>query len=178
MPAFTKKSPPSNYRTWGGLTGISLRAAVQARMVLALAEGPGLVCTGVGPWVVTCPPLEEFLRKVIDPSFILLCMRAARSKSWRNVWKSPSTIASLMGPCRLLITICTASSSFMFHFALAAKFLHRLTLVMNSKPGCIFSFTRSQRLGDVPPGATTGWWICQSHRKNYVEHQGGEMSST
>lgn len=28
--------------------GISLRAAVQARMVLALAEGPGLVCTGVG----------------------------------------------------------------------------------------------------------------------------------
>lgn len=39
---------PSNYRTGGGLTGISLRAAVQARMVLALAEGPGLVCTGVG----------------------------------------------------------------------------------------------------------------------------------
>lgn len=83
-----------------------------------------------------------------------------------------------MGPCRLSITICTASSSFMFHFALAAKFLHRLTKVMNSKAGCIFSFTKSQRLGDVPPGGTTGWWICQSHRKNYDEHQGGEMSST
>lgn len=46
---FEFSEPPSNYRTRGGLTGISLRAAVQARMVLALAEGPGLVCTGVGP---------------------------------------------------------------------------------------------------------------------------------
>ena len=54
--SFKFSEPPSNYRTGGGLTGISLRAAVQARMVLALAEGPGLVCTGVGPWVVTCPP--------------------------------------------------------------------------------------------------------------------------
>lgn len=37
---FEFSEPPSNYRTGGGLTGISLRAAVQARMVLALAEGP------------------------------------------------------------------------------------------------------------------------------------------
>ncbi len=46
--SFEFSEPPSNYRTGGGLTGISLRAAVQARMVLALAEGLGLVCTGVG----------------------------------------------------------------------------------------------------------------------------------
>ena len=38
-----------NVQLGEGLTGISLRAAVQARMVLALAESPGLVCTGVGP---------------------------------------------------------------------------------------------------------------------------------
>ena len=37
---FEFSEPPSNYRTGGGLTGIYLRAAVQARMVLALAEGP------------------------------------------------------------------------------------------------------------------------------------------
>jgi hypothetical protein len=61
-----------------------------------------------------------------------------------------------MGPCRLSITICTASNSFMFYFAAKAKFLKRFN-VMNSKPGCIFEFTRSQRLGDVPPGATTSW---------------------
>lgn len=66
--------------------------------------------------LVSTPPLELFLRKVIDPSFILLCMRAARSNSWGNVRKSPSTIASLMGPCRLSIIICTAFSSFMFNF--------------------------------------------------------------
>ena len=130
-----------------------------------------MVTSWVGSWVIRVffglpyPPLELFLRKVIDPSFILLCVRAARSKSWGNFRQSPSTIASLMGPCRLSITICTASSSYMFHFALAAKFLHRLTKVMNSKPGRIFSFTKSQRLGDVPPGGTTGWWICQSHRQ-------------
>lgn len=143
--------------------------------------GSGVMVTSwIGCWVLRVffglpsPPLELFLRKVIDPSFILLCMRAARSNSWGNFRQSPSTIASLMGPCRLSITICTASSSYMFNFALAAKFLHRLTKVMNSKPGWIFSFTKSQRLGDVPPGGTTGWWICQSHRQNYVEHQGGE----
>uniref|UniRef100_A0A7N2QYE3 Protein DECREASED SIZE EXCLUSION LIMIT 1 n=1 Tax=Quercus lobata TaxID=97700 RepID=A0A7N2QYE3_QUELO len=34
---------------------------------------------------------------------------------------------------------------------------YRLTKVMNSKPGYIFSFIRSQSLGDVPPSATTGW---------------------
>ena len=54
--SFEFSEPPSNYRTWGGLTGISLRAAVQARMVLTLAEGLGFFCTGVGSWVVTCPP--------------------------------------------------------------------------------------------------------------------------
>lgn len=56
----------------------------------------------------------------------------------------------------------------MFHFSLAAKFLNWLIKVMNSKSGCIFSFTRWWRLGDVPPNATKGRWICQWHHQDFI----------
>ena len=65
-----------------------------------------------------------------------------------------------MGPCWLLITICIASSSFVFHFALAAKFPLSVNKGYEFKTRLHFSFIRSQSLGDVPPSATTGWWIC------------------